>query len=82
MLLEVRDEDRIEQAIEIMKAAGRDVCSGFEIGVDVAQKLKPGANYQDKRGREMWTTIMRTLRGIGALPAESESENGRNQNRA
>ena len=79
VLLEVRGEDQIEQGIEIMKAAGRDVCGGFEIGVDVAQKLKPGANYQDKRGREMWEVIMRTLRGIGAL---AESENGHTQNRA
>ena len=55
------DEEQIAQAIEIMKAAGRDVCNGFEIGVDVDQKLDRGARYQDKRGREMWETMMRTL---------------------
>jgi DNA polymerase-1 len=70
VLLEVRDEEQIAQAIEIMKAAGRDVCNGFEVGVDVAQKLAPGTNYQDKRGREMWKTILRALREIGALTKE------------
>ena len=29
VLLEVRDRDQIAQAIEIMKAASRDVCGGF-----------------------------------------------------
>ena len=34
ILLEVDNEEQIEHAIEIMRAAGRDVCDGFEIGVD------------------------------------------------
>ena len=46
ILLEVRDREQIAQAIEIMKAAGRDVCDGFEIGVDVDQRLEHGARYQ------------------------------------
>ena len=35
VLLEADNEEQIAHAIEIMKAAGRDVCDGFEIGVDV-----------------------------------------------
>ena len=49
VLLEVRDKEQIAHAIEIMKAAGRDVCDGFEIGVDVDQMLEHGARYRDKR---------------------------------
>ena len=50
--------------------AGRDVCGGFEIGVDVDQKLIGGARYRDKRpmAQKMWATIMATLEAIGALP--------------
>ena len=70
VLLEVRDESQIEEAIEIMKEAGRDVCGGFEIGVDVARKLERGTHYRDKRGREMWETILRALQQVGALPKE------------
>jgi DNA polymerase-1 len=70
ILLEVRDREQITQAIKIMKAAGRDVCNGFEIGVDVDQMLVGGARYQDKRpvAKAMWTTIMSVLQRIGALP--------------
>jgi DNA polymerase I len=70
VLLEVRDKEEIAVAIEIMKAAGRDVCDGFEIGVDVDQMLDHGARYQDKRpvAKEMWKTIMLTLQEIGAMP--------------
>jgi hypothetical protein len=52
-----------------MKAAGRDACGGFEIGVDVDQRLEGGARYRDKRpvAQKMWTTIMDVLRRIGAL---------------
>ena len=34
--------------MEIMKAAGRDVCGGLEIGVDVDQMLERGARYRDE----------------------------------
>ena len=39
-----------------MRAAGREVCDGFEIGVDVDQRLEPGARYRDKRpvAKKMW----------------------------
>jgi hypothetical protein len=69
ILLELDDREQIEQAKEIMRAAGRDVCNGLEIGVDVDQLLINGARYQDKRdvAKEMWATIMRALETVGAL---------------
>ena len=72
LLLEVRDREQIAQAIEIMKAAGRDVCDGFEIGVDVDQLLENGARYQDKRpvAKAMWETMMRALAEVRATPEE------------
>lgn len=70
VLIEVRNKEEIAQAIDIMRAAGRDVCDDFEIGVDVDQMLEHGARYQDKRpvAKEMWKTIMLTLQEIGAMP--------------
>jgi DNA polymerase-1 len=69
ILIEARDKEQIANAIEIMRAAGRDVCDGFEIGVDIDQLLEHGARYRDKRdvAKEMWATIMGTLQRIGAL---------------
>ena len=79
VLLEVRDHEQIAQAIEIMKAASRDVCDGFEIGVGVDQMLEHGARYQDKRpvAKAMWATIMSVLLDVGAVP--EEQENGQDQ---
>jgi DNA polymerase-1 len=70
ILLEVDGEEQVAQAIEIMRAAGREVCDGFEIGVDVDQKLTGGARYRDKRpvAKKMWATIMDALEAVGALP--------------
>lgn len=70
LLLEVRNKEQIAQAIDIMKGAGRDVCNGLEIGVDVDQMLEKGARYQDKRpvAKQMWATMMRALQDIGAMP--------------
>jgi DNA polymerase I len=70
LLLEVNDKEQITQAIDIMKAAGRDVCNGLEIGVDVDQMLEGGARYRDKRpvAKNMWETMMSALQEIGALP--------------
>jgi DNA polymerase family A len=67
ILIEARAEAEIAQAMEIMKAAGRDVCGGFEIGVDVDQRLEHGARYRDKRpmAQRMWRTVMDVLREIG-----------------
>jgi hypothetical protein len=69
ILLEVENRGLIAKAIEIMKGAGRDVCNGLEIGVDIDQVLEPGARYVDKRpvAREMWNTMMRTLGNIGVV---------------
>jgi DNA polymerase I len=70
ILFEETDKEKIAHAIEIMRGAGRDVCDGFEIGVDVDQLLDGGARYQDKRpvAQKMWATIMIALQTIGALP--------------
>jgi hypothetical protein len=69
ILFELDNEEQVAHAIEIMRGAGRDVC-GFEIDVDVDQRLIGGARYRDKRpvAESMWNTVMATLREIGALP--------------
>ena len=63
ILLETRNKAEMDQAIEIMRVAGGEVCGGFEIGVDVDQKLENGARYRDKRpvAQKMWATMMETL---------------------
>jgi DNA polymerase I-like protein with 3'-5' exonuclease and polymerase domains len=70
ILLEETSRDRIAQAKEIMRGAGRDTCDGLEIGVDVDQLLENGARYRDKRpvAQQMWATIMDALGAIGAIP--------------
>lgn len=70
LLIEARDMKQVEQAKHIMCAAGRDVCNGLEVGVDIDQELHNGARYRDKRpvATKMWATMMRTLQEIGALP--------------
>jgi DNA polymerase I-like protein with 3'-5' exonuclease and polymerase domains len=70
ILFEETDREKIDQAIEIMRGAERDVCRGLEIGVDIDQRLEGGARYRDKRlvAQKMWDTIMDTLQTIGALP--------------
>jgi DNA polymerase I len=71
ILFEEPDREKIEHAIQIMCRAGRDVCDGLEIGVDIDQLLLGnGARYQDKRpmAQKMWVTIMNALQAIGAAP--------------
>jgi hypothetical protein len=70
ILLEVTDREEIELAKEIMRKAGRDVCDGFEIGVDVDQMLIGGARYADKRpmAKKMWNTIMSALEAARGIP--------------
>jgi len=68
ILLEVQNEEQIAHAKEIMRIAGREVCNGLEIGVDVDQLLRNGGRYRDKRGKKMWATMIRTLQEIGAIP--------------
>jgi DNA polymerase I len=69
ILLEVTDREEIEIAKEIMRQTGRDVCDGFEIGVDVDQMLVGGARYVDKRAmaKKMWATIMSALEMVRAI---------------
>jgi DNA polymerase-1 len=70
ILLEAQNEEQIAHAIEIMHWAGREVCNGLEIGVDIDQRLENGARYQDKRpmAKRMWATIMRALETAKAMP--------------
>jgi hypothetical protein len=70
LLLEARNMEQVEQAKHIMRAAGRDVCEGLEIGVDTDQDLHHGERYRDKRpvAKKMWETIMRTLDAVKAIP--------------
>jgi DNA polymerase-1 len=70
ILIEVRNGEEITHAIDIMKTAGRDVCNGLEIGVDVDQRLENGTRYQDKRpvAKQMWGTIMAALQEVRAMP--------------
>jgi hypothetical protein len=70
ILIEVQDQEQIEHAIEIMRAAGRDVCGGFELDVEIDQLLKPGQRYRDKRelAEQMWDTIMDVLEVVRAVP--------------
>jgi DNA polymerase-1 len=70
VLIEATDEAQIEQAKEIMLAAGWEVCGGFEIGVDIDQRLEDGARYRDKRpvAEKMWRTMMKALQAVGAIP--------------
>jgi hypothetical protein len=70
ILLEAQNEEQITQAIEVMRWAGRQVCNGLEIGVDVDHRLERGARYQDKRSmaKRMWGTIMHALKAAKAVP--------------
>jgi hypothetical protein len=70
ILFEETDREKLEHASEIMRTAGRDVCQGLEIGVDIDQLLTGGARYRDKRpmAQKMWETIMNVLQAIGAVP--------------
>src|SRR5262249_10617229 len=73
ILFEETDLEKIEHAKEIMRGAGRDVCNGLEIGVDVDQLLIHGARYSDKRrvAQEMWATVMGVLEAVGPLPKQA-----------
>jgi DNA polymerase I len=73
ILFELDTEEQLDRAKEIMRAAGREVCGGLEIGVDADQVLRGGKRYSDKRpvAKKMWTTIMNALREVGALPKKA-----------
>ena len=69
ILLELQNDEQVAQAIDIMRAAGTEVCRGLVIGVDKDQELRNGARYQDGRpvAKSMWQTVMNVLQEIGAL---------------
>jgi hypothetical protein len=71
ILFEETDPRKIKEAIEIMRAVGREICDGIDVGVDLDwSTLKTGPRYRDKRpmAKAMWDTIMDVLVSIGALP--------------
>jgi DNA polymerase family A len=72
ILLELDNQEQIAHAIEIMRWAGRQVCNGFEIDVDVDQLLEPGERYCDKRelAQQMWATVMGVLETVRVVPRE------------
>ena len=76
ILFEEAEHERIEQAKEIMRSAGRDVCNGLTIDVEVDQMLKNGARYHDKRpvAQQMWATVMRALEAVGAMRKRKHHE--------
>jgi DNA polymerase family A len=78
ILLEAHSEEEVMHAMHIMCEAGRDVCDGFEVGVDVDQRLEHGARYADKRpvAEKMWNTITTALREVGAI-SEKDHHCGR-----
>jgi DNA polymerase I len=67
ILFEEADPEKIAHAKEIMLQAGREVCAGFEIGVDEDQRLAGGERYRDKRevALKMWKTITDALDAVG-----------------
>jgi DNA polymerase I len=71
ILFEATDREQVEHVKEIMRAAGRDACEGFEIGVDVDQMLEGGARYRDKRPMATRETIMRALEATKAVPKQA-----------
>ncbi|WMT76066.1 DNA polymerase [Bradyrhizobium sp. Ash2021] len=70
ILFEDTGPEKIEHAIEIMSKAGREVCGGLEIGVELDKRIDGGERYVDSRpmALKMWSTIMNTVEAIGALP--------------
>ena len=75
VLFELDTAEQVEHAKEIMRQAGRDVCDGFEIGVDVDQKIVGGGHYADKRdtAKDMWKTIMEVLDEHWRSPEEGRT---------
>ena len=70
ILFEEADLKKIEEAREIMRAAGREICDGINVGVDLDwSTAKTGPRYRDKRplAKSMWEAIMDVLRALGAL---------------
>jgi hypothetical protein len=75
MLFEETDPRKIEEAAEIMRAVGREICDGITVGVDLDWSTRNGPRYRDKRemAQKMWATIMDVLVSIGTLPLKDAS---------
>jgi hypothetical protein len=73
ILLEVETKEQTAAVMDAMHWAGREVCDGFEVGVDIDQMLEGGARYRDKRpvARKLWATITGALQAIGAVPEKA-----------
>jgi hypothetical protein len=59
IVFELDNMEQVEQAKTIMATVGAEVCDGFQIGVGVEQLRRHGDRFRDKRGKEMWSTIMK-----------------------
>lgn len=64
-LMELKTDEQVRHALEIMGNAGRAVCDGFTIGVD---RENINRRFADKRpvSRRMWATIVASLKKLGA----------------
>jgi DNA polymerase family A len=73
ILLELESKEQIVAAIDAMHWAGKEVCGGFEVAVDVDQMLQGGARYSDKRpvAKKLWATIMGALAAVKAIPRKA-----------
>ena len=70
ILLDVQNSKQVEQAIEIMRIAGAEICGGLEIGVDIDfDQRVHGRRFRDKRdvAKAMWATVMGVLQSIGVV---------------
>lgn len=68
ILFDEDDPRKIEEAREIMRGVGREICDGIDVGVDLDwSTLKSGQRYCDKRpmAMKMWADIINILRSIG-----------------
>jgi hypothetical protein len=69
ILFEETDPRKVEEAREIMRAVGREICNGIDVGVDLDWcTLKTGQRYRDKRpmAKKMWGVVADVLASIGA----------------
>lgn len=65
ILFEETDREKVEEAREVMSAAGQEVCHGFEIGVDIEEVFEGNKRrYEDPRGMDIWETINNTLNRV------------------
>ena len=68
ILFDEEDPRKIEEAREIMRAVGREVCDRIDVGVDLDwSTMQTGRRYRDKRplAVKMWADIIDILQSIG-----------------